>query len=221
MSPHEISQVRSSSPTWQRSGETSRHPGQVNQGGAWWLVVAALLSSSLPSFLPPRKMLQVARAREWEEGEHPLTLLLCQYPKLGKTYKIRPKDENKRGNPSSFALRLISLSSSEDSSLGIDLLVVRRVWRGERHPLGLVQGIGALVLLPHAVHDEHDEQDGAEEANHSAANKCWGGKGRVSNVFKVQLLLNWNSLCGYISFTIRVTICLFLTIYDRYNWESF
>jgi hypothetical protein len=32
----------------------------------------------------------------------------------------------------------------------------------------LVQDIRALVLLPHPVHDKHDEEDGAEEADHRA-----------------------------------------------------
>lgn len=34
---------------------------------------------------------------------------------------------------------------------------------------GFVEGIGALVLLPHPVDDEHDEEDGAEKTNHSTA----------------------------------------------------
>lgn len=153
--------------------------GKMGRG----VMAGGSISLIFPSFFS-WKMLQVARKRERGEREHPLTLLLCQYPKLVKTYKIRPKDENKCENPSSFALHLISLSSSEDSSLGIDLLVVWRIWRGEGHPLGLIQGIGALVLLPHAVHDEHDEQDGAEEANHSTTNKCCKGEGHISYMLK-------------------------------------
>ena len=36
------------------------------------------------------------------------------------------------------------------------------------HPLRLVQDVGALVLFPHAVHDKHDQEDGAQEADHGA-----------------------------------------------------
>ena len=34
--------------------------------------------------------------------------------------------------------------------------------------LGLVQGVGTLVLFSHSVDDEHDKEDGAEEADHRA-----------------------------------------------------
>lgn len=53
-------------------------------------------------------------------------------------------------------------------------IVVGRAWLGEGLRRGwssrLVQGVRALVLLTHPVHDKHDHQYRAEEAHYRAAN---------------------------------------------------
>jgi len=51
--------------------------------------------------------------------------------------------------------------------------------------LGFVEGVRPLVLFPHSVHDEHDKEDGTEEANngstdHSSKDAWLSEEGHVS-----------------------------------------
>lgn len=61
---------------------------------------------------------------------------------------------------------------------GVELAVIRifRIRIVGRRSLWLVQRIGSLVLFPHAVHDEHDHEYGAEQANDGTANDSWKRK---------------------------------------------
>lgn len=55
------------------------------------------------------------------------------------------------------------------SGVKLAIVGVLGVGVGRRRPLRLVQRVAALVLFPHPVHDEHDDEDGAEQADHRAA----------------------------------------------------
>jgi len=59
---------------------------------------------------------------------------------------------------------------------GVELAIIRvfRIRIVGRRPLGLVQRIGSLVLFPHAVHDEHHHEYGAEQADDGTANNSCG-----------------------------------------------
>lgn len=70
---------------------------------------------------------------------------------------------------------------------GVELTIIRifRIGIVGRRTLWLVQRIGALVLFPHAINDEHDDEYGAQEAHNSAANDSYKIKEiKVSYVIK-------------------------------------
>lgn len=59
---------------------------------------------------------------------------------------------------------------------GVELAIIRifRIRIVGRRALGFIQGVGSLVLFPHAVDDEHHHQYGAEQADNGSANdSCW------------------------------------------------
>lgn len=55
------------------------------------------------------------------------------------------------------------------SGVKLPIVGVLGVGVGRRRSLWLVQGVAAFVLFPHPVHDEHDDEDGTEQADYRAA----------------------------------------------------
>jgi len=57
----------------------------------------------------------------------------------------------------------------------------------------LVQGVRALVLLAHPVHDEHDHQYRAEEAHYRAADHSWKHDRNILDLFSDKAFLAFDT----------------------------
>lgn len=58
--------------------------------------------------------------------------------------------------------------------LGVELLVAgARVGVDCGGAFGFVEGVAALVLFPHPVHNEHHQEDGAQKAHHGTTDHGW------------------------------------------------
>lgn len=75
-----------------------------------------------------------------------------------------------------------AIASAVISSVELAIVGIFRVRIDGRRTLWLVQRIRALVLFPHAVHDEHHHQDGAQQADNGAADHSCTATNRTKHI---------------------------------------